>query len=190
MTLNISAIDPSMSSTGLANLKIDANGTIEWQTALVKSVPNGDQYAVLNARFNRMVEKIMYHMLGWTGPSLIVMEGPSMHSVGRQHTMAGFWWKAYDELTRFAPVLIVPPTNRIIYATGNGNDGKDVVMLAASRRYPDAPIMNNDQADAVVLAAIGARVMNRPIDTLPKTHLRALDKIDVSGVVPVSVSVQ
>lgn len=189
MTLNISAIDPSMTSTGLANVQLDRMD-VEWSTALVKSVACGDQYAALKQRFARMADKVLWQFDQWGTPTLIVMEGPSMQSKGRQHTMAGQWWKFYDVLSDIAPVLIVPPTNRIIYATGNGTSGKDVVMLATSRRYPDAPIMNNDQGDAVVLAAMGARVMNRPIDTLPKTHLRALDKIDVSGVVPEPVSVQ
>jgi crossover junction endodeoxyribonuclease RuvC len=187
MTLNISAIDPSMQDTGLANLKLGGliGESVTWRTARVKSVANGDAYAVLNERFDRMVDRVMWQMNEWGQPDLIVMEGPSMQSKGRQHTMAGYWWKAYAALAAFAPVLIVPPTNRIIYATGNGNSSKDEVMLAASRRYPDAPITNNDDADATVLAAIGARVMGRPIDSLPKTHLRALDKVDVSAALPV-----
>lgn len=190
MTLNISAIDPSMTSTGLANLKVDADGAVEWQTALVKSVSTGDQYAVLKQRFARSADKVLWLFNEWGTPDLIVMEGPSHHSIGRVHTMAGQWWRFYGAISELAPVLIVPPANRIMYATGKGGSPKDQVMLAASRRYVDAPITNNDDADAVVLAAMGARVMNRPIDTLPKTHLRALDKIDVSAVLPARVSVQ
>ena len=190
MTLNISAVDPSMTSTGLANVKVSPDDLIEWQTALVKSVANGDAYAVLNARFDRMVDRVMWTMNQWGQPDLIVMEGPSMQSKGRQHTMAGYWWKTYSALATLAPVLIVPPPNRAMYATGNGSSGKDVVMLAASRKYPNAPITNNDNADAVVLAAMGARVMGQAVDSLPKTHLRALDKIDVTSAVPLAVSVQ
>lgn len=182
MTLNISAIDPSMTSTGLANVKITDTGTL-WSTALVKSASDGDAYAALNARFNRLVDRVIWQMTDWELPDLIVMEGPSLHSIGRQHTMAGFWWKAFEALSSVGPVLVVPPNNRIMYATGKGNSGKDVVMLEASRRYPTAPITNNDDADAVVLAAIGARVMNCPVDTLPKTHLRALDKISIGSLV-------
>lgn len=189
MTLSVTAIDPSMTSTGLANLQLDRMD-VEWSTALVKSVSNGDQYSVLKQRFARMADKVLWQFNEWGYPSLIVMEGPSHHSVGRTHTMAGQWWKFYDVVSEIAPVLVIPPTNRIVYATGKGTSGKDVVMLAASRRYPDAPIANNDMADAVVLAAMGARVMGRPIDTLPKTHLRALDKINVGSVLPVTVSVQ
>ena len=64
------------------------------------------------------------------------------------------------------------------HATGKGNAGKDEVLLAVSRRYPHAPIVNNDQADAVALAAMGARLLGEPVeDSLPKAHLDALAKI-------------
>ena len=64
------------------------------------------------------------------------------------------------------------------HATGKGNAGKDEVLLAVSRRYPQAPIVNNDQADAVTLAAMGARLLGEPVeDSLPKAHLDALAKL-------------
>ena len=76
----------------------------------------------------------------------------------------------------------VPPSCRAKYATGKGNAGKDEVLLAASRRYPHAPIVGNDDADAVVLAAIGARLLGEPVeDSLPKTHLDALAKLTLPG---------
>ena len=82
-------------------------------------------------------------------------------------------------------VLPVPPAVRAKYATGKGNAGKDEVLLAASRRYPHAPIVGNDDADAVVLAAIGARMLGEPIeDSLPKTHLDALARLSLPTPAP------
>ena len=66
-----------------------------------------------------------------------------------------------------------------MYGTGKGNAGKDEVMLATARRYTNqAEVANNDQADALVLAAMGARHLGAPIEeSLPQSHLRALDKV-------------
>ena len=76
------------------------------------------------------------------------------------------------------PVLPVPPSCRAKYATGKGNAGKDEVLLAVARRYPHAPVGGNDEADALVLAAMGARLLGEPVeDSLPKAHLDALAKL-------------
>lgn len=39
----------------------------------------------------------------------------------------------------------------------------------------------NDEADALVLAAMAHRHLGHPIDELPKTHLAAMDKIRWPG---------
>jgi crossover junction endodeoxyribonuclease RuvC len=182
--VNISAIDPSMSSTGMANVKSGdlGEGTVKWGTARIKSSPTGDTHTELRARFRAITAQISNQLVAWGPPNLIVMEGPSLHSVGRQHTMAGLWWMVFEMIDDAAPVLIVPPPNRIQYATGKGNSSKDVVMLAASRRYSDAPITNNDDADAVVLAAMGARVIGDCIDTsLPQICAKAVAKLSIQG---------
>jgi Holliday junction resolvasome RuvABC endonuclease subunit len=64
-----------------------------------------------------------------------------------------------------------------IYATGRGNKHeKDEVTVALIRRYADAPIQNNDEADATGLAMMGARLLGEPYEkSLPQTHLRAME---------------
>ena len=55
---------------------------------------------------------------------------------------------------------------------------RDVVMISAVRRYPAADITDNNQADAVILAAIGARLAGHPIDDpLPMANQTALTKL-------------
>jgi len=68
-----------------------------------------------------------------------------------------------------------PPKVRAIYATGKALD-KDQVLAAVVRRYPNVPIGNNNEADALILAAMGARKLGHPYEpSLPQTHLRAMD---------------
>lgn len=76
------------------------------------------------------------------------------------------------------PIAEVPPANLKRYAVGKGNAAKDEV-LAAAIRYLHADITGNDIADAVVLAAIGARHLGQPIEgALPQANLTAMDKIN------------
>lgn len=101
---------------------------------------------------------------------------------GSAHDRSGLWWQVYHQLNRRSiPVMPVNVSKVKIYATGRGNKHeKDEVMLSIVRRYPDAPIQNNDEADATVLAMMGARLVGRPYEaSLPQTHLRAMSGLEV-----------
>lgn len=114
------------------------------------------------------------------GAALIVVEGPAYASTsGAAHDRAGYWWLVVGRLTGAGlNVVEVPPASVKTYATGKGNAGKDDVLTAAVRRYPHVEFAGNDEADALVLAAMGARFAGFPIeDALPQTHLRALEKV-------------
>lgn len=116
------------------------------------------------------------------GAELVLIEGPSYSSKGSAfHQVAGLWWLTVQRILEGGYRLVeVPPSNRMIYATGKGNAGKDQVMLATARRYDRyAESDGNDQADALILAAMGARHLGRPLEeSLPKTHLRAMDTVE------------
>lgn len=97
---------------------------------------------------------------------------------GSAHDRSGLWWQVYHRLDVLRiPVVAVNVSKVKIYATGRGSGlQKDEILLATVRRHPDAPISNNDEADAVNLALIGARLVGMPYEsTLPQTHLRAMD---------------
>jgi crossover junction endodeoxyribonuclease RuvC len=105
----------------------------------------------------------------------VVIEGPSYNSRdGKAFDRAGLWWMVVGRLTaREVPVIEVTPTAVKKYATGNGTAGKDQVLAAVIKRYPNIDIPGNNEADALVLAAMGARAYGQPIETsLPKTHQR------------------
>ena len=96
---------------------------------------------------------------------------------GSAHDRSGLWWMTVDMIAArgLGFPLVVPPTVRAKYATGKGNAGKDEVLAAVIRRYPAAQVNNNDEADALVIAAIAARLGGDPIEeSLPVAHLDAL----------------
>ena len=179
-------IDLSLTSTGLA----DSYG----QTRRVQTKPAGTGVAEVLARLHTISEAVsnfanvyVVDPAYWEpSPALVVVEGPSFASTGgQQHTRSGLWWMAVDAVNDYGivndppiPILVVPPTTRAMYAAGKGNAGKDEVLASAIKRYPAWDITGNDIADAVVLCAIGARLLGQPIEgSLPKANLRALDKL-------------
>ena len=110
-------------------------------------------------------------------PHLVLVEGPSYGSSnGHHHDRSGLWWQVVNNLPE--PVVEVPPALVKLYATGKGNASKDTVLAAVVRRYPDWTVAGNDQADALTLAAIGARRLGHPIeDSLPEVRVAAVDRV-------------
>src|SRR5690606_742936 len=108
--------------------------------------------------------------------AMVVIEAPAYsRATGSATDRAGLWWAVYDTLAESCVVLPVMPNVRAKYATGKGNAGKDAVLAAAVRRYPSIDISGNDTADAVVLMAIGRRLLGEPIDDpMPALNLSAL----------------
>jgi crossover junction endodeoxyribonuclease RuvC len=113
---------------------------------------------------------------------LVVVEGPAygMMRANQQghHERAGLWWLVTRKLWRTErPFAVVAPTCLQRYATGKGRAAKDVVFAAAIRRYRQVEFDGNDAADALVLAAMGADQLGRPIATVPATHRAALGSV-------------
>jgi crossover junction endodeoxyribonuclease RuvC len=79
---------------------------------------------------------------------------------------------ALDLLTG-VQVAVVSPASRAKYATGKGNAGKDVVMREVARRFPDFA-GGEDEADALVLRAMGMDHLGYPMAPMPQTHRDAL----------------
>lgn len=120
------------------------------------------------------------------GADLVVVEGPSYASEGAgTWDRAGLWWLVVGRLTGAGlNVVEVPPSNVKMYALGKGGGagtGKDEVLAAVIRRYlPVVQVPGNNEADALVLAAMGARFTGAPIEpggTIPAAHTKALDRV-------------
>lgn len=166
--MKIVGIDLSLSSTGLA---VIVNGRA--QVARHKTAPVGDALARRHYRLLEIAEVVR----SWaSGADLVVLEGPSYASTtGHQHDRSGLWWLVVHRLlSSELPLGIVPPTSRARYATGKGNATKDAVIAAVVRRYPEVDVTGNDQADALILAAMGARRLGHPIDVVPKASLTGM----------------
>ena len=107
---------------------------------------------------------------------LACVEGPSHASMGQagHHDLSGLWWCIVGALVdREIPVAVVPPMSRAKYATGSGNSRKAAVLDAAQKRY-GAILPNDNEADALVLRAMGLHWLGQPLAEVPDGHRAAL----------------
>lgn len=171
-------IDLSLTSTGIAVL----NGEHHTLYRVRSSGKKDDTLAQRRARLDSIAGQVVNVAVSHA-PDLVVIEGPSMNSQhGHPHDRSGLWWLVVFSLQgRGLSVMEVPPNNRIKYATGKGagpDASKDAVLTAVVRRYSDIEVKGNDQADALLLAAIGRRMLGDPIEpSVPSANLAALTKL-------------
>jgi crossover junction endodeoxyribonuclease RuvC len=173
-------IDLSLTSTGLAIIQ---DGAVHLHRVTSKGA-RGDDLTSRRDRLNGIVNEIAAYVPVAT--TTIAIEGPSygQRQQSGVHDRSGLWWLTLDGLTRIfhVPIIEIPPAVRAKYATGKGNASKDAVLAAVCRRYPDVDVTGNDVADALILAAIAARLDGEPIEAaIPAVNVTALDKLTVSA---------
>lgn len=169
-------IDPSL--TGAAVVTYDTD-TGEKSVVSFSSKPDKGTIKSRLERIDSLSDKIVEAVVKGTLPTAVGIEGPAYSSnTGKVWDRAGLWWSVIFKLDKYdLDVYEVPPTMRAKFASGKGNAGKDEVLLAAARTYPDFDFKTNDQADALVICALIARAHDEPFDGgLPKTNLDAIIK--------------
>lgn len=167
-------LDLSLTSTGLAFIRPAAPAGVQ----TLKS--KGAKDATLAERALRLHNLARDIILAALTADVVVIEQPAYNQTGgSHHDRSGLWWLVADALSDEELRLVeVTPQAVKKYATGKGNASKDEVLAAVVRRYPDVEVGNNNEADALVLAAIGARLAGYPIEeSMPLAHLDALSKV-------------
>lgn len=171
-------IDTSLTNTGVVTYDTETKKSV---IASLSSPPSGDSIVDKHLRLKKLSSKVIDSVMQEGPPFAVAIEGPAFSSsTGKVWDRAGLWWYVVDSLVdQGIHVLEVPPTVRSKYGSGSGRAGKDEVLLATSRTYPDFDIKNNDQADALLLCAFIARLAGYPFDgELAKAKLAALDKFE------------
>lgn len=164
-------LDLSLTSTGVAIIH-DGHATVQRITSKPAKDATTDDNA---ARIDDLVHRIV-HAVPNSEHTTVAVEGPSFGSKGSAvHTLGGVWWAVRIALHQLGiDVVIAAPSVVKRYATGNGNASKDAVLAAVVRRYFNVDVTGNDEADALVLAAIAARLGGDPIDlNLPVAQVNA-----------------
>lgn len=174
-SLRIVGLDLSLTATGVAILAAD-----QARAMTIRSKGKADDGLLSRAlRLHNLSLDILHVALT---ADVVIIEQPAYGQTGgSHHDRSGLWWLVMDGLTtdvdgeRFAEAT---PQAVKMYATGKGNASKSEVLAAVIKRYPAADVANDNEADALVLAAIGARLAGKPIEeSLPVANLRAMDKV-------------
>jgi Holliday junction resolvasome RuvABC endonuclease subunit len=164
MTPTAMGLDLSLTHTGVASSR-------GW-TDVIR--PSGRGHERLDRLRNTVLELIP------TSVAVVVVEGPSYGNQGGQsghHERAGLWWLVTHTLwKRGTPYAVASPAARAKYATGKGNAGKADVVREVTRRF-DWFTGGEDEADALVLAAMGADWLGYPLASMPVAHRQALANV-------------
>jgi crossover junction endodeoxyribonuclease RuvC len=168
----VAGIDLSLTSTGLALVEEGSYLTTTYGTTGHNDATLTERHHRLNRLIHQIITEVfMFH------PHLVVLETPAFSRTGgHNHDRSGAWWLLVDAVLRQGlPLLEVRPNLRAKYATGRPGAGKQEVVIAVIRRYPTVEFRTDDEADALILAAIGMRLLDHPIeDSLPQAHLDSL----------------
>ena len=160
MSRRVVGIDPSLTRTGIAIVE-DGLVLELWHRG---SDSTGDTVRDRAERIETLAAQVTGDLF-LHGVDAFVIEGPSHNSrFGKPHERAGLWWAIVSTLIRDhdAPIYEVAPQSRAKYATGKGNSKKPAVYAAVQETY--GPVPNHDQGDALLLAAMGARVLGCPVE--------------------------
>lgn len=171
----VAGIDPSLTSAGVAILD---NGQPIHISHHGYSGHNGASWRTRSRRIRWTCRQILATIPDST--TLAVIEGPAY---GAQHgsafDRAALWHGLYAALdAKQVPVAVVAPQTRAKWATGTGRGSKTEVLDAVHTWWPGQDITVDDEADALVLAAIGAHHLGDPMPfTVKPRHTTALEAI-------------
>lgn len=174
--MKVVGIDLSLTNSGLV---VFEDGSVK-----IVSIPSKPTGKSISDRLNRITDIVNTIRTYLCDSDLVVIEAPAYaKNVGSSHERSGLWWMVANVANEESDKVVeIPPTCRAKYGSSRGNAGKDEVLLAVARRYPEYEVKNNDEADALLLMAIGCRLLGSPIEQdLPASHLEALKKVSLNG---------
>lgn len=174
---HVLALDLSLTATGVCWVQ---PGDTEPDPFTIRTSPKDHMGARLACVVSRLLDLVGCHQ-GLADPGChVILEDLPTHAraAGKTGMVHGAVRLALWQES--VPVLTVPPATLKTWATGKGNAGKPEMLAEAIKRLGFAGHDDNE-VDALWLWTLGAHVVGDPVVDLPKTHTRALDKLDTNG---------
>lgn len=174
--MRIVGLDLSLSATGVALLDTE-RGTLRTTTIATGTRKGHDRMNFIIGTMRQLI----------SGADVAAIEGPSFGSKSQSqrghHERAGLWWiTAHMLWVNKIEYAIIPPSNRAMYATGNGLAKKELVLRDVRDRYGNiCHTANDNEADALILAVMLAHKFGNPLVGLPPTHTRALAAVNLDA---------
>jgi len=171
--MRIVGLDLSLSATGVALLDTE-RGTLRTTTIATGTRKGHDRMNFIIGTMRQLT----------AGVEVAAIEGPSYGSKSQSqrghHERAGLWWiTAHMLWVNKIEYAVIPPSNRAMYATGNGLAKKELVLRDVRDRYGNlCHAANDNEADALILSVMLAHKFGRPLVELPPTHTRGLAAVN------------
>jgi len=168
VSLVVIGLDPSMTAAGIAVIAQNAAPTVRTIGS------KGHRADVIALRSTRIVKQAAT-VLACVDPAsaLVIIEGPALglNSPG-VWDRAGLWWGIVAGCrSRGVPVAVCAPQTRAKWATGSGRADKTQVLAAMRKLWPEVTIRDDNQADALAFASMGAQMLGWDVPEL--VHQRA-----------------
>lgn len=190
MTYHVAGIDLSLTDSGVAVLRGDDLGGRPYAVSVASSpaktgTKNGKPFASLldrRDRIQRIVARVVTAALHGYDPEqddapLFVIEAPFYGASTGSAALTDRAWLfglTVHMLYKHGLVVEVATTTMKKYATGSGktpvgsSSSKAAVLLAMPRMFPQIAVVNDNVADALALAAMGARALGEPREPSPQ----------------------
>ncbi|QBI96463.1 RuvC-like resolvase [Mycobacterium phage Donny] len=179
--MRILGIDTSLTATGLARIDVvpieEDDNPLAAYVAVVGKVgapkPTKDKSKrAMARRVNALIEQIEWCFEGDEKPDAVGMESLAFGARGEGAWVLPWIFGRVIELCEKhdVPLQVVATSARAKFATGKGNASKDQVLAAVIKLFPEADVSDNNEADALAVAAVLCQLHGLPI--LPVTQYR------------------
>jgi Holliday junction resolvasome RuvABC endonuclease subunit len=173
--MKIVGVDPSLTGTGVAVIRDGrfTGATVIKDSRWKKRAPQTER-----ERQERL-DVILCRVSEWAvGADLVVLEGLSFDSHDTMRQLAGLSWLLRRQCWKAdRPFVLVPPSTLKLWAVDHGKADKGVMLAAARETFPGVEIEDDNAADAVWLAALGADHLGYPLVDMPERRAQALAKV-------------
>ena len=180
MTVHVVGLDLSLAKTGWSIIR---PGEPIRHGVLPSSAVRGDYYVETLDRLRRICARIIRRAAeGHEVGDVIVyaIEGPSHGNSNENgyHARAGLMWLLLHLLSKSGTCVVVPPSSAKRYMTGKGNADKPAMVSAVQRAFPALIVTDDNEADAITMAAMVARELGFPQEvSTHRVHPAALDGV-------------
>lgn len=175
---HVLGIDPSLTATGLCRAvvldhSVPAPGSPYLAKIDVCTLSTFKPRLKTKREYSQRVSHVIDQIEGaFEDVDLVTMEDLAYGAKGEAvWVLPWIFGRVIDLCERHDKELLIVTNSQVKkYATGVGNCKKQVSVLATAKRFPEIAITNDNEADALIVAAIGARHLGLPFDTMPKAH--------------------
>ncbi len=158
----VAGIDPSLTSAGIAILE---NGQPTHVDHHGFPGHNGASYQQRSRRIRHQAWNVTRDIIRAQVQLAVIEEHPyAVRVSGSEFDRSGLWHGIFGALDHAnIPIVVMPNSTAKKWITGRGNATKADIIAAVESWWPDTPIANDDEADALGLAAIGAHHLGEPM---------------------------